>query len=116
MVVMKFIDGSNSHYRFKHQVLPPKILDDVRNAVNELHDASLVFGDLRRPNIMIYKTSDGERAMLVDFDWVGQGGQARYPASLNDTGSIIWPAGVKPSGIMRMEHDDEMIKNLISGR
>ena len=116
MVVMKFIDGSNSHYRFKHQVLPPKILDDVRNAVNELHDATLVFGDLRRPNIIIHKTSDGERAMLVDFDWVGQDGEARYPASLNDTGSIIWPAGVKPSGIMRMEHDDEMIKNLVSGR
>ena len=116
MVVMKFIDGSNSHYRFKHQVLPPKILDDVRNAVNELHDASLVFGDLHRPNIMIYKTDDRERAMLVDFDWVGQDGEARYPASLNDTGSMIWPAGVKSSGVMKMEHDNEMIKNLVSGR
>ena len=116
MVVMKFIDGLNSHYRFELEVLPPKILDDVRNAVNELHNASLVYGDLRRPNILIHKTDDGERAMLVDFDWVGHHGQAQYPASLNDTGSISWPASVKPSAIMIMEHDDEMFKKLASAR
>ena len=116
MVVMKFIDGLNSHYRFELEVLPPKILDDVRNAVNELHNASLVYGDLRRPNILIHKTDDGERAMLVDFDWVGHHGQAHYPASLNDTGSISWPASVKPSAIMIMEHDDEMFKKLASAR
>ena len=113
MVVMKFIHGSNAHYRFELEVLPPKILDDVRNAVNELHHASLVFGDLRRANIVIYKTDDGERAMLVDFDWVGLHGQAEYPASLNDI-DIKWPAGVEPSAIMMMEHDDEMFKKLVS--
>ena len=62
MVVMKFIDGLNSHYRFELEVLPPKILDDVRNALNELHNASLVYGDLRRPNILIHKpTTASER-------------------------------------------------------
>jgi hypothetical protein len=88
MVIMKFIDGLDSHYRFAHEVIPPNILDDVSNAVKVLHNAGLVFGDLRRPNIIIYRTGDSERAMLIDFDWVGLDGQARYPGTLNDTGII----------------------------
>lgn len=113
MVVMKYIEGLDSHYRFLHDTtLPPNILDDVKNAVKVLHDADLVFGDLRRPNIMIHQTDDGDRAMLVDFDWVGLAGKAEYPASLNDNGSITWPAGVTPSAIMEKDHDIEMISNL----
>jgi hypothetical protein len=112
MVIMKFIDGLDSHYRFAHEELPPNILNDVNNAVKELHKAGLVFGDLRRPNIIIYRTGDSERAMLIDFDWVGDDGQARYPATLNDSGVIKWPTGVKPSAIMRKEHDMDMIEYL----
>lgn len=113
MVVMEYIEGLDSHHRFLGDpTLPPNILDDVRNAVKVLHNSELVFGDLRRPNIIIRQTDDGDRAMLVDFDWVGLAGKAEYPASLNDDGSIAWPAGVTPSAVMEMHHDIEMINNL----
>ncbi|KAH9027358.1 hypothetical protein EDB84DRAFT_311712 [Lactarius hengduanensis] len=113
MVIMKFIAGQNAHYhRFKDRELPPDILDDVNSAVRVLHDAGIVFGDLRRPNIVIDTTGDRDRALLVDFEWAGQDGQARYPALLNDTGQITWATGVKRHGIMRKEHDIEMIEYL----
>ncbi|KAH9059724.1 hypothetical protein EDB87DRAFT_1778782 [Lactarius vividus] len=113
MVIMEFITGQNAHYhRFKDFELPPDILDDVKSAVRVLHDAGLVFGDLRRPNIVIDTTGDRERALLVDFEWAGRDGQARYPALLNDTGQITWATGVKRHGIMRKEHDIETIEYL----
>jgi hypothetical protein len=112
MVIMKFIDGPDAHYRFNNKDLPPDILKDVRIAVRVLHDAGLVFGDLRRPNIVIEKTGDRERALLIDFEWVGQDGQARYPPFLNNSGEIDWPTGVNPHGIMEKAHDVEMIDKL----
>ncbi|KAH9027873.1 hypothetical protein EDB85DRAFT_2148231 [Lactarius pseudohatsudake] len=113
MVIMKFIAGQNAHYhRFQDRELPPDILDDVKSAVRVLHDAGIVFGDLRRPNIVIDTTGDRDRALLVDFEWAGHDGKARYPALLNNTGQITWATGVKRHGIMRKEHDIEMIEYL----
>ncbi|KAH9039480.1 hypothetical protein EDB83DRAFT_2228374 [Lactarius deliciosus] len=114
VVIMKFITGQNAHYhRFKDsKLLPPDILDDVKSAVRVLHDAGIVFGDLRRPNIVIDTTGERDRALLVDFEWAGQDGQARYPTLLNNTGQITWATGVKRHGIMRKEHDIEMIEYL----
>ncbi|KAF5386995.1 hypothetical protein D9615_001578 [Tricholomella constricta] len=112
MVIMKFIAGQDAYYRFKNVDLPSDILENVMSAVEVLHDAGLVFGDLRRPNIVIDKTGGRERPLLIDFEWVGQDGQARYPALLNDSGEITWATGVKPHAIMRKEHDIEMVRKL----
>lgn len=112
MVIMKFIAGQDAYYRFKNFDLPPSILDDVKSAIEVLHGVGLVFGDLRRPNIIIDKLTGQERALLIDFEWVGQDGQARYPALLNDSGVIRWANGVQPHAIMKQEHDLEMINKL----
>jgi hypothetical protein len=51
------------------------LLDDVK-----VHGANLVFGDLRRPNILVKKTENGRlRAQLINFEWVGEADQAQYP-------------------------------------
>jgi hypothetical protein len=53
--------------------------------VTVLHEHGLVFGGLRRPNVMIFerKTTIERRGtirgMLVDSDWAGKVGEARYP-------------------------------------
>jgi tRNA A-37 threonylcarbamoyl transferase component Bud32 len=57
MVIMKYIDGLDSHQRFLHETLPPNILGDVGKAVKLLHNASLVFGDLRRPTKQTTRTA-----------------------------------------------------------
>ena len=113
MVITEFIDGRDAHYHFMNQGLPSNILNDVKHAVKVLHDAGYVFGDLRRPNIMIHKTADGgERAQLIDFEWVGRDGQAQYPALLNNSGDIKWPVGVKPHATMWKVHDTDMIHKI----
>ncbi|OCH87550.1 hypothetical protein OBBRIDRAFT_796088 [Obba rivulosa] len=103
----------------------PRVLADVRRAVDALHAQDLVFGDLRPPNIILCKRAkEGEArvsdevaeeweqgAMLVDFDWCDKHGEGRYPPSLN-TYDIMWHPDVKQGGIMCKEHDEFMFKKL----
>ncbi|KAF8339189.1 uncharacterized protein EI90DRAFT_2908180 [Cantharellus anzutake] len=48
---------------------------DLQALMQAFHDDGLVHGDLREPNILC----DGEKLMLIDFDWGGKLGQACYP-------------------------------------
>ncbi|EKM75087.1 hypothetical protein AGABI1DRAFT_132540 [Agaricus bisporus var. burnettii JB137-S8] len=115
MIVMELVDGKDAHQYFLGKSLPSDILKQVMLAVGILHGRDLVFGDLRRPNIVIEANEKGElRTLLIDFDWVGTADQARYPSSLNDSGQIAWANGVRPHGLMKKEHDLEMIRLLNS--
>ena len=46
-----------------------------------------MFGDLRRPNTLV----GNDAGMLVDFDWCGKSGEARYPPEINRDPSMGWP-------------------------
>ena len=75
MVVMEFVDSQMAE-DFNPVLSKPRsiwsaVCNDVKLAIETLHKADLVFGDLRTPNIMIV---DG-RGKLVDFDWCGREGQ-----------------------------------------
>lgn len=107
MVVMDFVEGETAYERFgATQKVADPIVEQVKRAIDELHQNPLVFGDLRRPNVVIMK--DG-KAKLVDFDWCGEDGKGRYPPTLNDPSSINWHADVKRDGIMSKVHDEHMI-------
>ncbi|GJJ14692.1 hypothetical protein Clacol_008959 [Clathrus columnatus] len=122
MVVMDYVQGQDAHHRFENTNLPLTILSDIQHAVTILHSVGLVYGDLRRVNIMTVPKpaakGDGmavdfnEGGILIDFDWVGRDGQDHYPALLNDTGEIDWAEGVLPGGVMRKQHDVDMLKKL----
>ena len=100
MVIMDLIDGPDAHQEFKHGDLPPMVLEDIQNALKKLHEAGLVFGDMRRPNIMLVESrgahgededaygEDGWHGQLIDFNWSGPVGKARYPPTLNNDGRI----------------------------
>ena len=48
--------------------------------------SKFVHGDLRRPNIMIRNediSTPSPTPIIIDFDWAGIQGQAKYPSSLN---------------------------------
>ncbi|KAJ7905090.1 hypothetical protein B0H13DRAFT_2663262 [Mycena leptocephala] len=98
--------------------------EDLKVALELLHASNLVFGDLRRPNVLIVAKKknteldgmevegDGELgAMLCDFDWAGVAGQSRYPFFLNAT--IRWPDGVGPHVVMQTSHDTAMFEELL---
>ncbi|GBE86766.1 hypothetical protein SCP_1000080 [Sparassis crispa] len=53
MVIMEFVEGRDAHHQFKGRELRPGLMRDVKLAVDELHRLGLVFGDLRRANIMV---------------------------------------------------------------
>lgn len=95
--------------------MAPSVLRDVKTAMDLLHEASLVHGDLRRPNILIIEQGrsgddsmavDSEgRGMLIDFDWVGKEGTVTYPLLINAFGAIQWAPGVSGGTPMKQEHD-----------
>jgi Lipopolysaccharide kinase (Kdo/WaaP) family len=114
MVIMDFVKCRDAHHHFLGEDLPDYLVKEVTAAVKLLHDVDLVFGDLRRPNILIQQKDNKLSMQLIDFEWVGIAGQARYPPYLNDSGQIVWATGVCPYGIMKKEHDLGMIELLNS--
>lgn len=113
VVVMDVVAGPNMRDVEKENgPIPPRAIRDVENAIFKLHEAEWVFGDLRPPNIMLCDRDDEPQsgAVLIDFDWTGKHGQARYPATLNTT--LKWAQGVEPAGIMMKEHDLGMLELL----
>ncbi|KAI9460082.1 hypothetical protein F5148DRAFT_1001036 [Russula earlei] len=54
------------------------LCDELWKLMEDFHDRGFVHGDLREPNILY----DGERMILLDFDWGGKVGDAMYPTGL----------------------------------
>ncbi|KAI0750492.1 hypothetical protein C8Q74DRAFT_1361750 [Fomes fomentarius] len=115
MVVMDIVPGyDNAATKYRHRELPAEVFGEVSMAVELLHDAGLVHGDLRRPNVMAVEREPGRMgAMLLDFNWAGEDGEVRYPALLNQRGQIDWADGVRPGRPIRMQHDKDMLAKLM---
>ena len=130
MVVMEQVNGRDSYSEFRYRDLPQSVVDDMELALTKLHGARLVYGDMRRPNIMVVKKpkcqndDDGEdsdsdldewRGLLIDFDWSGRVGVVKYPPTLNTCGEIKWAKGVEPATAIRPKHDLDMLERIIDG-
>ena len=63
--------------------LPDELTSDIKASLTSiltlLMDKKYVHGDLRRPNIRVV----GDTVWVLDFDWAGKEGEARYPPDLN---------------------------------
>ncbi|KAG8772332.1 hypothetical protein FRC12_003117 [Ceratobasidium sp. 428] len=90
--------------------VPTSVRSSVQKAIEILHSNNIVFGDLRRPNVLAVEDVGGRvvGGMLVDFDWCGTHGVSRYPIAMNK--EAHWAEGVEAGGVMKMEHDDAMLK------
>jgi hypothetical protein len=127
MVMMDLIDGTDAYRTSEHDDIPPTVLEDIHNALKKLHEAGLVFGDMRSPNIMLVKSrgayipdedeyaEDEWHGQLIDFNWSGPVGKARYPPTLNKDGRITWAFGVEPAGLIEKRHDEEMLEKIVIG-
>ena len=110
MVVMEFISGSPSNELLGEAPISQHAHSRVKVAVKALHDRDIVFGDLRRPNIMV---AHSKEVKMIDFDWCGKDGKATYPAILNDTLEMHWHPDVARGSVIRKEHDLFMLENLL---
>ena len=98
VVVMDYVEGGELWDRRKAS---PARVDSLRSAVKMLHENGLVFGDLRRPNVLVV----GDRVVLVDFDWCGKAGEARYPSDIAPNNGE-WHPDVRRGGLITREHDN----------
>jgi serine/threonine protein kinase len=109
MVVMEYVEGETLAVAkgSMDEGMIEKVRSEIRRALELLHIRGLVFGDLRLPNVLI--TKDGE-VKLIDFNWAGMAGQAKYPCTLSV--GIAWAEGVKAMSVMKTEHDLAMLQKL----
>jgi len=114
MVVMEYLDPQT------HRVLGDgdcgdKTLElEIKRVVKVLHDGGFVHGDIRNVNVMTprHRGAEGmENALLLDFDWAGRGGIARYPPNINSV-SVERHEGVKDGGLITRDHDLTMVTKL----
>ena len=76
----------------------------VRKAVKKMHDAGIVHGDLRTPNIMI---GPQESVMLIDFDWAGEKQEAKYPPFMNP--NVDWHPDADYGCEILTQHDEFLL-------
>ncbi|KAK0231368.1 hypothetical protein IW262DRAFT_1343836 [Armillaria fumosa] len=110
MIVMGYVEGKTATKVFNGAALSPNVVGDLERALNILHGEGLVFGDLRRPNIMIMPEDNTVR--LIDFDWAGKENEVRYPIHLNQSKEVEWADGVGSYRKIDKKHDLNMLKLL----
>ncbi|KAH9932284.1 uncharacterized protein B0H18DRAFT_987416 [Fomitopsis serialis] len=98
VVVMDYVEGREDPTG--DLLTEPVHVDSLRVAVTMLHEHGLVFGDLRAPNILLVD----DRAVLIDFDWCGKAGEARYPGDIL-LDNISWHSEVRRGGLIDRAHD-----------
>lgn len=97
-----YVDGTTAS---NARALPRSFMQDLTKAIEYCHERGFVFGDLRKPNIMITKEN---KVQLIDFDWAGCEGRVTYPVSI-DSIDIEWPAGVRGLNPILQQHDHDML-------
>lgn len=92
-----------------------RMMPDVERAVAAMHSTLInggkcVHGDVRPPNIMLQEASG--RVLLVDLDWAGIEGVARYPANIA-MDLIHWHRDAGPGKLIMQSHDTFMLQQLL---
>ena len=80
----------------------------LMEAMEALHSNRFVHGDLRPQNVLVV----GNSVRIVDFDWAGLEGTARYPKELNMENK--WHDQVECGGLIAKEHDRYQIEEIIN--
>lgn len=87
-----------------------------RGAVQKLHTClggKAVHGDLRANNVLIRRLGPGQfEVRLIDLDWGGESGKARYPAFLNHRNQ--WALQDPTEEFIMQEHDNVMMERTIA--
>jgi hypothetical protein len=81
MVVMERLQGTPMSAGIPENPLEDSVFDDIRRAIGHLQGHNLVHGDLRAVNIVLEPNQ--KHAKVIDFDWAGTSGTARYPLTIN---------------------------------
>jgi hypothetical protein len=93
-----------------------KVRSKVRIAVQTLHRGGFVHGDIRSNNVLIDRrslASEDVAIHLIDFDWAGRTGEAKYPLAADvNMMTVRRPVDVEGGGLITEERDLEMVSYL----
>ncbi|RHZ77748.1 hypothetical protein Glove_173g76 [Diversispora epigaea] len=85
--------------------------EKIENVIKYLHNLEYVHGDLREGNLLIRKLEDNDfDVKLIDFEWSGKVGIARYSNFMNHIG-IQWPNGAEDGKLVTKDHDLVMLNH-----
>ncbi|KIK64163.1 hypothetical protein GYMLUDRAFT_83497 [Collybiopsis luxurians FD-317 M1] len=113
LVAMEFVEGQTLDDAYSiSEPLPADIQNGVRRALDILAEKKFIFGDLRRPNVILANGTDSieKRIRFVDFDWVGKEGEFRYPFHLASV--VRNPSGALEYDLITREHQENMFEQL----
>ncbi|KAJ6576866.1 hypothetical protein DFH09DRAFT_837411, partial [Mycena vulgaris] len=95
VAIMHYVDQPSERV-----TVSPQAFQRLRDRVASVHKKGYVFGDLRRPNILI---DDKDELLVIDYDWSGPAKHKLYPRTLNT--KIAWADGVEPGLPIEAAHD-----------
>ncbi|CAG7853843.1 SubName: Full=Uncharacterized protein {ECO:0000313/EMBL:CCA70121.1} [Serendipita indica DSM 11827] len=117
MVVMEYLSEDEYSTRSSVKVDVIKFKEAIKDAVDVLHVNGFVHGDIRTCNIMVCRWWDDDIGMknvkVIDFDWAGRVGEAKYPANVNYT-EIMRPEDARDGLLIKKEYDLEMLERVVS--
>ncbi|KAF8060635.1 hypothetical protein FPV67DRAFT_1631455 [Lyophyllum atratum] len=119
MVVMEwFGEDYMSYFDYRHlplnshPELPRPLRDEIRRSITRLHATGFVHGDIRDVNLLVAKNGEA-KFRLVDFDWAGRIGEARYPMNIY-SGDDLWrPDSAYDGEPITVEHDVQMMEKML---
>ncbi|KAI6032323.1 hypothetical protein BKA83DRAFT_2398507 [Pisolithus microcarpus] len=109
MVVMDYMEGVTLSTAIERRNVPPSVETHLRQAIDLLHRAGFVFGDLRAPNVIV---TPNDEIRLIDFDWAGKDGEVTYPVLINE--KLVWAKGVEALGRIDKEHDRFNLDSIVA--
>jgi hypothetical protein len=112
MVVMGLLDDSWVPFDIKTIANVERFKSRFQTVIAELHKENKVHGDIRETNVMVKDGGDG--FMLVDYDWAGEQGEAKYPRHVNKAPALNRPDDVEDGKLILSEHDRWMLMNMFS--
>jgi serine/threonine protein kinase len=116
MIIMDFLDHSWIPLaEMTERPQAGELANRVHSAVTRLHRNGMVHGDLRDTNLLVKQQGSEFEFMLVDFDWAGYEGTARYPRHINTASQLHRPKDVQDGELIAVRHDVAMLQNLFSG-
>jgi hypothetical protein len=117
MAVMDYLDPQTYRVLWPEDGSNTELIAEIWKVVDVLHNGGFVHGDIRDVNMMTrheWRTEEKARnVFLLDFDWAGRDGAAKYPPNLN-LETVKRHEGVKDGVLITQEHDEFMV-NCIFG-
>ncbi|KAF9260227.1 hypothetical protein L218DRAFT_962843 [Marasmius fiardii PR-910] len=117
MVVM---DELNKEFKCadEYDELPQQAVDEVRRAMNEFHELGYVHGDMRESNVFLRQSQSegGDRweCQLLDMDWAGRAGEAKYPAGVYHTVAVWRPGNYLDQQEITVQHDRDTLERWLA--